>query len=102
MTARETFLAGKVALVTGSSSGAGVEIARALARAGGRVAVHYRQNAAGAAGTVRAIAGEGGERERVPAQAAPGKGGAAPADRAGLSGGGGEGRQHRRPGRRSG
>jgi len=61
MTARETFLAGKVALVTGSSSGAGVEIARALARAGGRVAVHYRQNAAGAAGTVRAIAGEGGE-----------------------------------------
>ena len=35
-------LAGKVALVTGSSSGAGVAIARELARHGARVAVHCR------------------------------------------------------------
>jgi len=55
------FFAGKVALVTGSSSGAGVEIARELAGSGARVAVHYRQGAAGAERTVQAIASEGGE-----------------------------------------
>lgn len=61
MIAQEKFLAGKVALVTGSSSGAGVAIARELARAGARVAVHYRRGAGGAAATVQAIASEGGE-----------------------------------------
>ena len=42
----ETFLEGKVALVTGASSGAGVDIARELARGGARVAVHYRRSRA--------------------------------------------------------
>ena len=70
MITQEKFFAGKVALVTGSSSGAGVEIARELARAGARVAVHYRQGAAGAEGTVRAIAREGGEARAFQADVA--------------------------------
>jgi NAD(P)-dependent dehydrogenase (short-subunit alcohol dehydrogenase family) len=70
MIAQEKFLAGKVALVTGSSAGAGVEIARELARAGARVAVHYRQGAAGAEATARAIAREGGEARAFQADVA--------------------------------
>src|SRR5437879_3143237 len=38
----ERFLERKIALVTGASSGSGVDIAQALARRGARVAVHYR------------------------------------------------------------
>jgi NAD(P)-dependent dehydrogenase (short-subunit alcohol dehydrogenase family) len=72
MSAGERFLAEKVALVTGSSSGAGVEIARELARAGARVAVHYRRGAAGAAATVEAIAAEGGEARAFQADVAAG------------------------------
>lgn len=72
MIVQEKFFAGKVALITGSSSGAGVEIARALARAGARVAVHYRQGAAGAEATVQAIAGEGGEARAFRADVARG------------------------------
>lgn len=72
MTAQEKFLAGKVALVTGSSSGAGVEIARGLARAGARVAVHYRHDAAGAEATVQAIAKERGEARAFQADVARG------------------------------
>jgi len=57
----ETFLEGKVALVTGASSGAGVDIARELARRGARVAVHYRRSRAGADDVVEAIRAAGGE-----------------------------------------
>ena len=57
----ETFLSDKVALVTGASSGAGVDIARELARLGARVAVHYRSSRAGADEVVEAIRAAGGE-----------------------------------------
>jgi len=57
----ETFLEGKVALVTGASSGAGVDIARELSRRGARVAVHYRRSRAGADDVVEAIRAAGGE-----------------------------------------
>jgi NAD(P)-dependent dehydrogenase (short-subunit alcohol dehydrogenase family) len=57
----EKFLDGRFALVTGASSGAGVDIARELARAGARVAVHYRSARAGADEVVAAIRASGGE-----------------------------------------
>ena len=44
-----TALAGRVAVVTGASHGTGVDIARALAAAGARVAVHYRSDRPAAA-----------------------------------------------------
>lgn len=56
-----TPLAGRTALVTGASSGAGVDIARELARAGARVAVHYRAARADAERVVAEIRDEGGE-----------------------------------------
>lgn len=54
-------LDGKVALVTGASHGTGVDIARHLARAGARVAVHYRTAGAAADEVVSAIRADGGE-----------------------------------------
>jgi NAD(P)-dependent dehydrogenase (short-subunit alcohol dehydrogenase family) len=48
MSATDSRIKGKVALVTGSSSGAGVEIARELGRMGAHVAVHCRSNLAAA------------------------------------------------------
>jgi len=52
---------GRTALVTGASRGAGVEIARELARTGARVAVHYRSARADAERVVDGIRAEGGE-----------------------------------------
>jgi NAD(P)-dependent dehydrogenase (short-subunit alcohol dehydrogenase family) len=59
--AEEKFLNGKLALVTGASSGSGVDIAQELARAGARVAVHYRSSRAGADTVVATIRAAGAE-----------------------------------------
>lgn len=56
----EASFAGKVALVTGSSSGAGAAIALELARRGAAVAVHCRSNIGEAEAIVGRIAGAGG------------------------------------------
>ena len=52
---------GRIALVTGSSSGIGAAIARELAAGGARVALNYRGNKAGAEETGSAIREAGGE-----------------------------------------
>ena len=70
MTDSGRFLFGKVALVTGSSTGAGVAIAQDLARYGARVAVHYRRTRTEALSVVNAIRQEGGEAEAVAADVA--------------------------------
>ena len=44
MSSVDSRLKGKLALVTGSSSGAGAEIAREFGRLGAHVAVHCRSN----------------------------------------------------------
>lgn len=49
----------QVVLVTGASRGVGREAARLFARAGARVAVHYRARADAAAETLAALEGEG-------------------------------------------
>jgi NAD(P)-dependent dehydrogenase (short-subunit alcohol dehydrogenase family) len=56
-------LAGRVALVTGASHGTGVDIVRALAGAGARVAVHYRSDRAAAEALAGAIRAAGGVAE---------------------------------------
>jgi 3-oxoacyl-[acyl-carrier protein] reductase len=54
-------LKGKVALVTGASTGIGAETARRLADEGARVAVHYRTSESAALDVARAIEARGGE-----------------------------------------
>jgi 3-oxoacyl-[acyl-carrier protein] reductase len=63
-------LAGKVAIVTGSSRGIGREVALELARQGARVAVNYRQGAEAAAEVVAEIAACGSEAIAVGADVA--------------------------------
>ena len=65
-----TALSGRVALVTGASHGTGVDIARDLARAGARVAVHYRSDRAAGEDVAAAIRAEGGEAEAFAADVA--------------------------------
>lgn len=54
-------LKGKIALVTGATSGVGREIALGLAAEGARVAINYRTSADAAQRIVEEIAGKGGE-----------------------------------------
>jgi NAD(P)-dependent dehydrogenase (short-subunit alcohol dehydrogenase family) len=63
-------LAGRVALVTGASHGTGVDIARALAGAGARVAVHYRSDRPAAEALVATIRAAGGAAEAFGADVA--------------------------------
>ncbi|HEX4994045.1 MAG TPA: SDR family NAD(P)-dependent oxidoreductase [Methylomirabilota bacterium] len=63
-------LAGRVALVTGASHGTGVDIARALAAEGARVAVHYRSDRAAAEVLASAIRAGGGVAEAFAADVA--------------------------------
>lgn len=63
-------LAGRVALVTGASHGTGVDIARALAAEGARVAVHYRSDRAAAEALASAIHAGGGVAEAFAADVA--------------------------------
>lgn len=61
---------GKVALVTGGSTGAGVAIARTLAGEGARVALTYRVSRDEATAVVRSIADAGGEARAFQADVA--------------------------------
>ncbi len=70
MSAAERFLDGKVALVTGASSGTGVDIARHLARAGARVAVHYRSDKAGAERVAESLRTDGADADTFRANVA--------------------------------
>lgn len=64
---------GKIALVTGSSSGIGAAIARELAQAGAAVAVHYRGNSDGAQAVIASIRSNGGRAELYQADVSNGE-----------------------------
>ena len=66
-----TSLAGRVALVMGASRGTGVDIARALASAGARIAVHYRADRAAAAALAVSLRDRGAGAEIFGVDVAP-------------------------------
>lgn len=65
-------LAGRAAVVTGASQGIGAAVARRLAEAGARVALHYRGNVTGAEDGVASIRAAGGEALALHADLADG------------------------------
>ena len=63
-------LTGKIALVTGATSGVGSEIALSLAAEGASVAVNYRSSAEEADALVKDIAAKGGKAKAYKADVA--------------------------------
>jgi 3-oxoacyl-[acyl-carrier protein] reductase len=73
MSDSQEWFKGRVALVTGASSGMGLETAVALGEAGAKVGIHYRGNRDGAASALARIESSGSGGEGVLIQADVGK-----------------------------